>query len=97
MSAKLPPSARRILAALDQQGPMHRHAIGEMFCRKGWMWSQAATMIAGRLSKPLFVAGYAEDIRDRKGWHKYYRITAVGRAALREASAEPTRAAEGEG
>lgn len=83
---KLSPARLRILAMLDQQGPLHRHVIGEAFAKKGRMWPQAATRLAGFLCKPLVDGGMISESRDRQGFHRYFAITRSGKEAYRKAA-----------
>ena len=78
------PSRRRVLMMLEQQGPLHRHRIGEAFAKKQrGITSQAATRLAGYICKPLLAGGLIHEEIDREGWHRHFSITAAGRHALR--------------
>lgn len=76
----LPPSARKIAHMLSD-GPMHRHDIGRSFTSRP-MWPQTATMLCGRLIKPLIERGWVREIG--QPFHHAYELTPAGRAALRE-------------
>lgn len=83
----LSPSRLRVLRMLDQQGPLHRHAIGEAFSRpdrRRGMSPQAATRLAGYICKPLLEQGLIVERNSRAGYHVHMSITAAGKAALRQ-------------
>lgn len=81
---ELSPGRRRVLAMLDQRGPLHRHEIGYAFAKTNRMWSQAATRLAGSLCRPLLDAKLIEERCDRDGYHQHMAITVAGRRALRD-------------
>lgn len=79
---RISPARRRILGMLHQQGPLHRHAVGEAFSksRRG-MTTQAATRLAGYLCRPLIDRGLIVESHDKQGFHRDLRITKAGIAA----------------
>lgn len=81
-----------MLAALEQQGPLHRQDIGLMFRNpeRRRMWPQAATRLAGSICRPLLDAGLIRENRsehrfDDRWWisHDNYEITSKGKEFLR--------------
>jgi hypothetical protein len=72
---------------IDQRGsimqPLHRHEVGYAFA-KGRMTTQAATRLAGYLCRPLLDDGLISEHHDRRGFHRGYSITSIGKRALRE-------------
>lgn len=80
---------RRILATLEQRGPMDIQEIGYEFTSnprglpQGFRHPAAATRFGGMLAAPLRAAGLLHTSDERFGCRRKLEITAAGRVALR--------------